>query len=158
VSISTEQIIAITGFVSAVTALAALLISPLVSVYTLRKQINATVLSPSRREWILTLRGHLAELVAILFTVSTKLKVEEDRDLIHQKFERAVYLKSQMMLMMNPLEEDHVRLLALINEATEEFVPEDQDSVKRLNRLIPGIIEAARPILEREWVRVKEGV
>jgi hypothetical protein len=58
------------AFVSAMTALTAAVLSPMVSLLVARMQIRATVISNNRERWIEALRDAVAEYVAVLLTAS----------------------------------------------------------------------------------------
>jgi hypothetical protein len=52
--------------VTAITALVAVVVGPILSIYVAKKQINAAALSTNRQEWINKLRTVLAELITIV--------------------------------------------------------------------------------------------
>ena len=49
--------------ISALTALAAVILAPLVSIYVVRKEVNAQVISTNRQVWINRLRDELAHFI-----------------------------------------------------------------------------------------------
>src|SRR3954468_2624886 len=57
---------AIAALAAAVTALAAVIISPVITYFISRKQIRATLVSANRQAWINALRDELAELFELL--------------------------------------------------------------------------------------------
>lgn len=52
--------------VSAITAIVAVIVGPLVSIFVAKNQINASVVSTNRQTWINRLRDELATLVGIV--------------------------------------------------------------------------------------------
>src|SRR5215471_16417667 len=98
------------AFVTAITALTAAVVSPLVSLFVARMQIRATVVSNNRERWIEALRDAVSEYVALLITASmvkqaigadAVKQVGEHSDL-REIVERLVTMKSRIMLITNP--------------------------------------------------------
>jgi hypothetical protein len=150
-----DRLTAFAAVASAAAACLALTTTVIVAVYTVKKQISAAVISPSRREWIVTLRGHLSELLSIIFSLTQHFRLREPIAL--ERVERFIYLESQVRLMINPNEKDHAKLTKLIRDAALELTRDDPGHADRLTELSERIVVEAQPILKREWVRVKEG-
>jgi hypothetical protein len=138
---------------NALTALIAVIISPLISIYVVKKEINSKVLSENRQLWINSLRERIATFTTLIktptpltddFAAGMAARAERTR-LISQ-------LANEIALHINPNEDDHAELVRLVRGAETRSganpnpAPEDAQ-----------IIELAQRILKREWQRVKEG-
>src|SRR5215471_18001955 len=106
------------AFVTAITALTAAVVSPLVSLFVARMQFRAVVVSNNRERWIEALRDAVSEYVALLLTASMVKqategdlvrKVAEQEDL-RKIVERIVMMKSKIMLMINPRDQQYAEL------------------------------------------------
>ena len=140
------------------TALVAVIVGPVVSVYIARRQIRASVVSANRQAWINNLRDAIADYLA---------KQEMVRNLnVHgyadessfPRIEETVRLANRIELLINPKEEDHVELAHLIcqmantmNQQNEKNKDFDVDMHRK------RIVELSQAILKREWERVKSG-
>ena len=145
--------------VAAITALFAVLLGPLVSIWVAQRQIRVTVLSANRQTWINTLRDLIAEYISISALVhagdwSSRTEVEFD-----QKLERLALLNAKIRLMLNPNEPDHERLGTLLGDLLltmggRASAANKRDSQKARtihNELLP----LSQSVLKREWERVK---
>ncbi|HUT54677.1 MAG TPA: hypothetical protein VM658_14900 [bacterium] len=142
-------------WISALTALVAVIVSPVVSVYVVKKQITANVVSVNRQKWIADLRDQISELITLIMFINLNQAKEE---VILTKFERAYLTETKINLLINPREKDHIQLTKLIRSAIEEIFKEkaEKDS-KRLIEIRDSIISLSQDILKREWERVKTG-
>jgi ABC-type transport system involved in cytochrome bd biosynthesis fused ATPase/permease subunit len=52
-----------TQAISAITALVAVIVSPIISIYIAKRQVHASVVSANRQKWIDSLRDQLADLI-----------------------------------------------------------------------------------------------
>ena len=112
---------------------------------------NKQIVAPMRQAWINSLRDLLAELLSSL--MHYYLAGFEDRSDLEYK--QLQMLEHKLQLMLNPKEEDHVRLedtirdmvLALQSEPgfSPAFMEHHSDATRR-----------ARAVLKREWDRVKD--
>ena len=145
--------------VAAITALFAVVLGPLVSIWVAQRQIRVTVLSANRQTWINTLRDLIAEYLSISALVhagdwSSRTEVEFD-----QKLERLTLLNAKIELMLNPNEPDHERLGTLLGDLLltmggRASAANKRDSQKARtihNELLP----LSQSVLKREWERVK---
>lgn|SRR5574340_620887 len=150
-----------TEHISAVTAMVAVVVGPMVSVYVARKQINASVLSSNRQAWINTLRDQLSELIGVLGIIHTYVySTEVHGDDFSKQIERALALESKIQLLTNPNESDHVELTTLIRKAVLHALStqtERKEGGQTFGEIRQSILAKAQPILKREWVRVKDG-
>jgi len=148
-----------TEYISAVTALVAVILSPFVSLFIARKQINTTVLSSNRQQWINTLRDQISELLSLFMLMNVGHKVKLiGREEFLQKLERSLLLEARIKLLINPKEEDHTELITLIRKAIEEIFRDTKESdLAQLRKVCESIISKSQTILKKEWERVKEG-
>jgi hypothetical protein len=149
------------AIVSAITALVAVIVSPLVSIIVAKSQINASVISSNRQVWINRLRDELATLVAIVHhlpsahangSVSTDEAISEYGNFVE---------KSQVIkLLINPKETDHQELVRLIESADTKIIDSinsKQAKASEFAAIGKRIVVQSQIVLKREWVRVKNG-
>lgn len=165
-------------WVAAVTALFAVFLSPLVSYWIARRQINAQVISVNRQEWINTLRDYVAEflnLTAFLkglepvppvtpSMLGGSVDEREEAQLVREsnaieseRLERIHLALAKINLLLNPKEKDHQDLVKLLNDslsATREHLS-NREAVVHYRR--KEIIALSQKILKKEWERVKRG-
>ena len=145
------------ALISALTALAATVVGPLVSFYTTRLQIRATLVSANRQAWINALRDDLSELFAIL-TQGFALGTQET-----ERRTRVALLTSRIQLRLNPVEKPSKTLLDLIQKLQALTVQAlDDGSVNADNErnflaLMNSAVSTSQEILKAEWKRVKKG-
>jgi hypothetical protein len=159
------------GLVSAVTALVAVIVGPIVAYRIATRQITSTVVSASRQAWINQLRDSLAEFHSLLLRLiaahrppvlqfsisgSTAESLEDRIRRIEAIRERASYFRERIVLMLNPTEAPHEELqtrldaaLALANEK-----PDDSAGLAKSREELTAL---SRRILKAEWERVKQG-
>lgn len=147
--------------VSAVTALVAVVIGPLVSIFVAKSQIQASVVSANRQSWINRLRDELATLICIVHhlpsahaneSLSTNEAVAEYGKFV-QKFQ-------VIKLLINPKEADHQELVRLIESADKkiiESINNKQASTSEFEAAGQRIVAQSQLVLKREWERVKRG-
>lgn len=158
---------AIIGVISAATALVASVTGPFVTLYVGRSQVRAAVLSANRQRWIDGFRELVAEFcsqVAVAVQVREKLirdgrfHLSAEPEVLH-RFERLVVTATKIRLMVNPLEDEHQELLAVMEglltmlrtaAPTGDVQPEAEAAGRR-------IIGMSHAILRREWLRVQRG-
>lgn len=147
--------------VSAITALVAVVVGPVVTICVAKKHVNASVVSGNRQVWINRLRDELATLVAIVNclpaahangSVNTDNAVEE-----YGVFVEKVQI---VKLLINPKETDHQELVKLIEASSEKIIKsisDKQASAKDFEESSQRIVAQAQVVLKREWERVKSG-
>jgi hypothetical protein len=149
------QAVAITPeLITAVTALAAVIVTPIISLYVVRKEIDAKVLSENRQAWINELRERIATFVTLAQTYPMMLDTDSSVEK-SSRYERTKALRhcaNEIALYVNPAEVDHSRLMALIRDAEKRcsFVPDSDADFTEL-------VGLAQIVLKREWARVKSG-
>jgi len=145
--------------ISATTALVAVVLSPVVSIYVARRQIRASVVSANRQAWINQLREALAELVTSLRFLNLRrdgsLALEEGEWI--ERYQRAFHLTNKVVLLLNPGESDHQDLRAAIKQAGELLLDNAGDRGQKLVATTDRIVAQSQAILKREWERVKRG-
>src|SRR6202035_6015951 len=101
------------------TAMAAVIISPLVTYLTARKQIRATLVSANRQSWIDALRVELSELFELLTWQYLQrpgtLSGEEGYKYEAEKRSRIRLIINRIRLRLNPQEDDSRALLEHLN-------------------------------------------
>jgi hypothetical protein len=149
------------ALVSATTALAAVVLSPLVAMWAAERQSRVAVLSANRQSWINALRDLIAECMSIsglihLADWSSRPQAEYDA-----KMERLSFLIAKIRLMLNPKEEDHQRLTELLGELLKSMkglkAQGNKDSAAGA-RAVRELVPLSQIILKREWERVKQMV
>ncbi|MGO1298224.1 MAG: hypothetical protein ACTMIA_13105 [Vibrio sp.] len=147
--------------VSAITALVAVIVGPLVSIFVAKNQINASVVSANRQTWINRLRDELAALVGIVHhlpnahangSVTTNDAIAE--------YGRFAEKFQVIKLLINPKEADHQELIRLIGSADKkliESINKKQASSAEFEAAGQRIVDQSQIVLKREWERVKNG-
>ena len=157
---------ALVGVISALTALFASITGPVVSIYVARVQIKASVRSANRQRWIDEFRDTIAKLsgqIAVATQVrdrifdSGRLRIASDADL-HQ-FEQLIATAMKVRLMVNPSDDEHRRLLSLVEGLLELFrTAKADDDVQGAARTVAmQIADVSLVIIRREWTRVQNG-
>lgn len=147
--------------VSAITALVAIIIGPLVSICIAKNQINASVISTNRQVWINRLRDELATLVGMVHhlpsahandSVSTNDAIAEYGKFV-EKFQ-------VIKLLINPNEADHQELVRLIECADEKLIESINNKISNRSEFETigrDIVTQSQIVLKKEWQRVKSG-
>jgi hypothetical protein len=156
---------------SLLVALLAVFVGPLISLWIAKRQLRISsdmannqirsaleasskqITAPMRQAWINSLRDLLAELTSSAFHYYVA-GFEERTD---KEYQRLTFLQSKVGLMLNPNEDDHQRLVGLINwminsiqrerGKPDEF-PESHQEVTALSKIV----------LKREWNVIKEPI
>ena len=146
------------AILAAATALAAVIIGPIVSLRIARRHIRASVVSANRQAWINMLRDSIADYLAKQAMARDLNVLEHADDSSLPRIEELIRLNTRLELLINPKEADHAELVDLIcqmtstvnqqNEANKDF---DVDAARK------RIIDLWQTILKREWERVKQG-
>ncbi len=158
---------ALIGVISAATALVASITGPLIALHIGRAQIRATVLSTNRQKWIdsfreliATFSSHVATAVQMRDKIvrEGKISLSAEPEILHQ-FERLVFTITKIRLMVNPLEDDHQKLLSVMQNllATLRTAPLSDDVQGETETTVRQIVDMSLAILRREWQRVKRG-
>lgn len=150
---STVSIIAV---LSAFTALCAVVLGPLVSLWAARQQSRVTVLSANRQTWINSLRDAIAEFVSVASLVS----MIGDKALLHARLERMFLIEAKVRLLLNPKEVDHQQLVAAMyamrQAAGDTIQLKSSENQDKLAAATGAVVPIAQAVLKREWERVKK--
>ena len=155
------------SFISALTALVASILGPLVTLRAARVQFNASVLSSNRQKWIDALRDLIAHFQSQLVGASIARETlagmgpkEVSADpLILARAEQLILTMSKIRLMINPMENDHQALVAWMDQGVKlvRSAPLGQDIEPDIEAIVEGLTRTSQSILKREWSRVKRG-
>ena len=110
-----------TALVSSVTALVAVIVGPIVTVYGTKKQIKYSVVSSNRQQWINRLRDEIASFVQEVRHVPSAYSANAIR--LEQAIAKhgEITLKQEVVkLLLNPNEADHQELLKLMSDASNK--------------------------------------
>ena len=152
---------AIAAVISACVALVSAIIGPLISLKIAKKQINASILSGNRQEWINTLRTEVSGFVSVVSLLGA-LRAGGYKGVTsgeaNQFGREAMERKSKIELLLNPSESLHNELITAIESALSIAIHTElePDAVEQ-RRCIDQILNKSKTILKQEWVRVKKG-
>ncbi len=153
--------------ISACTAMIASVAGPYVNTRIAGLQFKTNVLSVNRQKWIEALRDLVSSLNSQLLTAAVMrqsleepahIVIARDPDLF-RRVEGLMRTATHIELMLNPLEQDHQRLNALMQESIDQLrrPSPGHDVEARVERLTRDIIQVTQAILKQEWGRVKRG-
>src|SRR6266853_2088621 len=152
-----ESLPAIAAVISALTALVALIVGPLLSLYVAKRQIAASVISNERKEWIGSLRHNIANFLATISSVLTQHAWIHslERSWLKTKADDLFVFKAEISLLLDHDKGSHVAFNGLLNETMTSFItfvkePTDAqklDLVERMN----AIVTMAHRIVTEEW-------
>jgi hypothetical protein len=115
----------------------------------MRLQLRRTIVSTSRQAWINTLRDSIAELQ----TKSIIIVEESDIEAIKSLY----LLLNKTQLLLNPTEDDHVELIALLKLLYHSTAKTSSIFDKEFEALQESITKKSQAVLKKEWTRVKKG-
>jgi hypothetical protein len=147
-----------TQYISAVTALGAVILTPLIAFFTVHTQTKVSVLSMNRQKWIDNLRDVISEYCGLMNSLNQARSLgHQTYDDIYPKMQNAFELESKIMLLLNPNEEKHHKMTELITlgrvsvfGTNEEYCPE------KWNEVWYQLMRTSKEILKEEWQRVKK--
>ncbi|MBX3586350.1 MAG: hypothetical protein KF796_06875 [Ramlibacter sp.] len=143
------------AILSAVTALFAVVLGPLVSLWAAQRQSRVAVLSANRQAWINTLRDLLAECMAISGFIHVADWSERKQSEFDEKMERFALVVSKIRLMLNPNEQDHQRLNEMLAELMASLRSLKEKNAVKGAKIMRDFVPLSQTILKREWERVK---
>lgn len=144
-------------YISAITALGAVILSPLIAIFTVNTQMKISTLSVNRQKWIDDLRSAISEYCGLMHYVNQSRSVghltySEVYPILQKSFE----LESKIMLLVNPNEEKHKKITELTTEGRVAlFSTDDQYDPNTWNNVWYKLIPLTNTILKEEWERVK---
>ena len=153
---------------TAITALVASILGPVVTLFVARHQFKANVLSTNRQKWIDTFRDRLAELLSILNAAQVIKRASVDdwhggagpvreNPALLDKLEKAFMAVAQIQLLTKAAEPAHKALNDAIAAALGHL-QEDELWEADLSTRTGEISVLGRRIIREEWGRVKRGV
>ena len=157
--------------VSLIVALVSVIVGPLVSLKIAKSQIesserltNRQIISPIRQMWIDNLRQKMVYVLetSLRYYVSGCFEdiempdTEEETELLQKKMERKLsFLCTEIELMLNPDEEEHISLLKQLNDCWHSSM--DREKVVEYPDIHKSTSALCKSVLKREWERVKSG-
>jgi len=148
----------IAQIITAVIALVAVIVGPIVSIYVVRRQIRASVVSGNRQAWINNLRDAIADYLTkqAMVRIFNSESYADSSSL--PRIEETVRLANRIELLVNPKESDHAELVVLIGKMTSTMNAQNEANKGfDVNAHSRKIIELSQSIFKREWDRVKRG-
>ena len=142
-----------TNILVALTALAAVIFGPLISIYTVNRETRAAVHSQHRQAWINALRTNIADLFMLYHRAKRLLHRTGPIDQVafDEIIDRSKQLELTIQLQLNPREDEHKNLVEFIKE-TALLVPNNtKDIIDNENK----IVALVQTVLKKEWERVK---
>lgn len=147
--------------ITAITALCAVILGPLVSIWSEKVRASVTVLSGNRQVWINDLRNLIAEFVSVVYYINGSRRDPCAQSSHLDKAERLLLIYSKIELMINPNEENHIELLEalkILRDATvkhEGHAPTNAHA-NVVREELAKLTKCAQAVLKSEWVRVKK--
>ncbi|MDB5482969.1 MAG: hypothetical protein JWO83_4022 [Caulobacteraceae bacterium] len=156
------------SLITALTALVASILGPLVTLSVARHQFRANVLSTNRQKWIDTFRDRLADLLSVMNAAQVIKSASagpwrggagaaRDNPELAEKLEKTFMAIAQIQLLTKPLETDHQALNDAIAAAVA-YLQDDALLESDLAGRLTEITRLGRGIIRSEWTRVKRGV
>jgi hypothetical protein len=143
------------AILSAATALFAVVLGPIVSLWAARRQSRVTVLSANRQAWINTLRDLIAECMAISGFIHIADWSDRKQSEFDEKMERFALVVAKIRLMLNPNEQDHKRLSEMLGQLMNSMRSLNEKDPVKGAQLMKDFVPLSQTILKREWERVK---
>ena len=145
---------------SALTALVAVIVGPIVSFKIAKRQISASTVTTSRQRWINDLRDAIADFNAkasMIYSLGINHYANEHSI---PRIEELVQINYRIELLINPSEEDHAKIVKIVDDITTSFmsaVAQKEKIGDELNGKQKELISLAQKVLKHEWERVKKG-
>jgi hypothetical protein len=154
--------------ISALTALVASIVGPLVTLSVSRRQFRANVLSTNRQKWIDTFRDRLSELLSHINAAQATKRVATHEwcgglgpviadHTFADKLEKTYRAIAQIQLLTKPEEPTHQALSEAIGAALA-YLQADELHEAELSASLLETTRLGRGIIREEWGRVKRGV
>jgi hypothetical protein len=156
------------SLITALTALVASILGPLVTLSVARRQFRVNVLSTNRQKWIDTFRDRLAELLSVM-SAAQVIKRDSAHEwrggagpvretpALAEKIEKTFMAVAQIQLLTKGVEPVHQALNDAISAALT-YLQEDELREGDVSGRILQITELGRSIIREEWGRVKRGI
>ncbi len=149
------------SIITAITALVAVIVGPLVTLRVTKMQNNASVIAKNRQEWINSLRDEISQIIVVIRNLETimLLPIEHrDRVKLLENGELGKLKEAKIRLLINPHETDHAELIEMLHKALKLAMTDNENNKGKqesINNLENKIIKKSQAILKREWLRVK---
>lgn len=145
-------------YISALTALGAVILSPLVAYLSVFYQIKKTVLSTNRQKWIDDLRSAISEYCGLMNSLNQARSLNHlSYQEVYPQLQKSFELESRIALLLNPNEEKHRKISDLTTEGrVSVFGTDDKYNPEIWNEAWYEIISVSSSIFKEEWSRVKE--
>ena len=95
--------------ITAATALVAVIVGPLVTLYISKKQSNVLVLAKNRQDWINTLRDEISQIIVVIRSIETIMKIpveKREAKKLLELSELGKLAESKVKLLINPRNEN----------------------------------------------------
>lgn len=148
------------AIISAITALVAVIVGPIISWNIAKRQISASTVTTSRKQWINALRDAIADFSAKASMIYCLARNQYADDRSIPRIEEMVELNYKIELLINPSEEDHARLAQVVTDIASSLKlakVKKLDIDTTLDEKQAEVVSLSQKILKREWERVKRG-
>ena len=143
------------ALLSAGAALIAVVVGPIITLWSSKRQLRGTVLSTNRQKWIDELRIEIAGAITNVNMISARYFAGAKTSDGHREllYDLSLHI-NKIQLLTNPKEKDHEQLnnLLHIQLRTLSNEPANTEEVGEVSR---EIVRLSQTILKREWSRVK---
>jgi hypothetical protein len=123
-------------------------------IHTTLASANKQIVAPMRQAWINSLRDLLAEFLSSAHHYF--VAGFDDRE--DTEYQRIALLRHKIGLMLNPNEQDHVRLEELVGRLIYILETDSEAGRREFPNLHGETTALTRTILKREWNRVKDPI
>lgn len=145
--------------ISALTALAAVVVGPTISLRIAKKQIKASQVSSNRQAWINRLRDEVAHFTREVKHLPSSLAA---RAIITEqaisRYENLSLKQEIVKLLLNPTEEEHQELMRLMTNASQiclRAINLNKGMAEEMDKSAELVVSQCQKILKSEWERVK---
>jgi len=139
----------------------AVFVGPFVSMRIANRQIKSAtrttekqIISPIRQNWINELRMIIVEITS----KSAHYWVSGTDNRKDSEYYRITELEHTIRLYINPKEEDHLKLVKLIKQMTNELYSTKIENEVLFWKAHEQVLSLSQKILKREWERVKNDI
>lgn len=154
------------SLVSALTALIASIVGPMVTLYATRTQVRANVRSVNRQRWIDDFRNAVANLCSEIALVAQERSkvlrggqfVIGTNERVLQTYGKLIFTTNKIRLLVNPADESHDELMQVLDSLFEHLRNSPDDKLQMVGQEIAGrIVAMSVAIIRREWRLIQRG-
>lgn len=116
------------------------------------RQIRATTVSSSRKQWIQALQDVLCQFIATIGTFSTE-SVSIDKEM-YVAFETA---HARLSLMLRTDDANHCKLQKAMRALMKIAVQDKDERLSSFPETREAVFAAAREVIDAEWAKIKHG-